>query len=477
MQPADPRDCRIEQLEAAVAQRDALIDKLVARIDALEVKVAALSRNSTNSSKPPSSDPPNVERGPHTPSGKKRGGQPGHQGHQRQLLPPEKVNHTVEVVPQTCDCCGERLHGCDAEPYRHQVVELPPISPDVTEYRLHALGCRHCGQMTRAKLPSDVPHGTFGPRLASLVAICTAKYHLSKRGVRELLADVLGIELSLGSVANVEQQVSTALAAPVAEAREHVRQSAAVNADETSWREDKRKAWLWVAATSMVTVFVVATSRGAVVAKDLLGEAFRGVLMTDRWAAYNWVDVARRQICWAHLKRDFQSWADGGGAGAKLGHAMLDEVQLMFRLWHRVRDGTLDRAVFVRKMRPVQLEVATLLSQASECPTRRVRGMAKEMLKLEWAFWTFVDTPGIEPTNNFGERQLRHAVLWRKGCFGTDSAAGSRFVERTLTVITTLRQQQRSALEFITAACRAELTGAAKPSLIVSQNHVMLAAA
>jgi transposase len=232
-----------------------------------------------------------------------------------------------------------------------------------------------------------------------------------------------------------------------------------------------------VAASSLVTVFVIATSRGAKVAKDLLGEAFDGVLTTDRWSGYNWVSVARRQICWAHLKRDFQSWVDGGGAGVRLGRLMLVEVRCMFRLWHRVRDGTLSREQFIKKMRPVQLNVATLLTEASTCKSKRVRGMAKEMMKLEWAFWTFVETPGIEPTNNFGERQIRHAVIWRKGCFGTDSAAGSRFAERMLTTIATLRQQRRNVLEFIATACTAELTGAAKPSLLPGQSHAMLAAA
>jgi transposase len=471
----DPRDVRIAELEAMVSTLTRKLEAALARVGELEAQVASLSRNSTNSSKPPSTDPPGVARDPHKGSAKKRGGQPGHQGHQRRLLPPEKISRTVDVLPDKCDGCDARLHGRDKDPLRHQVVEIPPISPDVTEYRLHALTCG-CGVTTRARLPGGVPRGAFGPRLSAMISICTAKYHLSKRAVRELLADFLGVELSLGSVANVEQQVSAALESCFNEARQHVQQSETVNADETSWREDKRKAWLWVAATKVVTVFVVATSRSARVAKDLLGEAFRGVLTTDRWSAYNWVNVALRQICWAHLKRDFQSWVDGGGAGTKAGLELLRRTRRMFRLWHRVRDGTLSREQFIKKMRPVQLDVATLLTQASTCSTPRVRGMAKEMMKLEWAFWTFVETPGVEPTNNFGERQIRHAVLWRKGSFGTDSAAGSRFVERLLTTIATLRQQQRNVLEFITEACSAHLTGAAKPSLIPGRAHVMLAA-
>ena len=470
MQPEDPRDRRIAELMA-------LVERLTARVVELEAQVARLSRNSTNSSKPPSSDPPGVDRASQKPSGRKRGGQPGHKPSSRKLLPPDKVDVVVPLIPKTCDQCGADLHGHDPEPHRHQVIEVPPITPLVTEYQKHALGCDECGAVTRAELPIGVPMGSFGPRLSAMLAILTAKYRLSKRSVRELLGDFLGVELSLGSVANVEQQVSAALEVPVVEAREYVRQADAVNADETSWRENKKKAWLWVAATSLVTVFVIARSRGAAVAKDLLGESFAGTLTTDRWSAYNWLTTAWRQICWSHLLRDFQSWVDGGGAGKRFGTALLVEARRMFRWWHKVRDGTMTRENFAKKMRRVQLNIVMLLMQASECRTRRVRGMANEMLKLEWAFWTFIAKPGVEPTNNFGERQIRHAVLWRKGCFGTDSAVGSRFVERMLTTITTLRQQERNVLEFVTAACTARVNGSAAPSLLPDQAHAMLVAA
>ncbi len=460
-----------------MAQRDALIAKLMARLDVLEAEVARLKRNSTNSSKPPSSDPPGVTRQAKTASGNKRGGQPGHKGHKRKLLPPSKVDVVVPLIPDACDHCGANLHGHDPDPKRHQVIDIPPITPTVTEYQLHALGCEECGKTTRAQIPVGVPISCFGPRLSAMLSICTAKYRLSKRAVRELLSDFLGVELSLGGVANVEQHVSGALEMPVDEACEHVRGAREANADETSWREGKKKAWLWVAATRMVTVFVIATQRSATVAKDLLGEAFGGVLTTDRWAAYNWVDVAQRQVCWSHLIRDFQGWVDAGGTGKRLGLGLLRETRRMFRWWHRVRDGTMSRVQFSRKMRSVQLNVATLLTQASACRTRRVRGMAKEMLKLEWALWTFVETEGVEPTNNFAERQIRHAVLWRKSSFGTDSAAGSRFVERMLTTIATLRQQERNVLEFVTEACTAALNGTAPPSLLPDQKRVIPVAA
>lgn len=476
MESVDPRDRRIAELEALVAKLTQQLTAALARIVELEAKVADLSRNSTNSSKPPSSDPPDAPRLTKKPSGKKRGGQPGHEGRQRKLLPTSKVNVVVPLVPNECMGCGAALHGRDAEPVRHQVVEIPAITPTVTEYQQHALWCTECGTTTRAELPVGVPAGSFGPRLSALLAVCTAKYRMSKRAVREFLCDVLGVDMALGSVANVEQRVSEALAAPVDEARAHVRQSDVVNADETSWTEDKRKAWLWVAATRLVTVFVIASSRGAKVAKEMLGETFCGVLSTDRWVAYNWF-VGARQICWSHLIRDFQSWVDQGGVGAALGTPILVETRRMFRWWHRVRDGTMSREQFAKKIRPVQTTITMLLMQAKHCRNRRVRGMADEMLGLEWAFWTFIETPGVDPTNNFGERQIRHAVLWRKGCFGTDSATGSRFVERMLTTIATLRQQERSVLEFIADAYNAVLHAVPAPSLIPEQAQVIRAAA
>jgi transposase len=356
-------------------------------------------------------------------------------------------------------------------------VEIPPIKPSVTEHQRFAVTCGDCGTTTVASLPPGVPRGAFGPRLMAMLAVLTAKYRLSKRSAREMLSDFLGIDLCLGSVAKVEKQVSAALAAPHEEAREHVKMAAVVHADETSWRENKKKAWLWVAATPLVSVFLVATSRGAKVAKELLGETFAGYLVTDRWSAYRWVETVLRQLCWSHLLRDFQSWVDAGGAAAHFGKDLLTHARRMFKWWHKVRDGTLTREGFEKKMMPLATKVSVLLTEAALCRKRPVAGMAKEMLKLEDAMWTFVHVEGVEPTNNFGERTIRHAVLWRKGSFGTDSADGSRFVERMLTAIATLRQQRRNVLEFITEACTAVLKNAPAPSLLPLVDHATRAAA
>jgi len=455
----DPRDARIADLEREVAALKAQVAELLAR----------LGQNSQNSSKPPSSDPPGTQRDSKAPTGRARGGQPGHKGHRRDRLPADRV---VPLVPSRCSRCQRPLRGRDPDPRIHQVVELPEIRPDVTDYELHELGCE-CGARTRGSLPVGVPQGAFGPRLTAAVALCTSRFHMPKRMAQEFLRDMLGIEVALGSISKMEQAVSEAIAAPVEEARAAVREQAVAHQDETGWHEGitngrKGRAWLWVAVTALVTVFRIARSRGAEVTKEMLGEDFRGFLVVDRWAAYRWVARGMRQLCWAHLIRDFCCFAERGGAGGKIGEQLLQRAAIMFRWWHRIRDGTLTHLTFQRRMKPVERSVARLLRKAAVCGDAKIEGMAKDILKHEPALFTFVYAEGVEPTNNKAERALRNAVIWRKISFGTDSERGSRFVERILTVTTTLRQQQRHALAFLTAACEAALHRRRPPSLLPS---------
>ncbi len=297
---------------------------------------------------------------------------------------------------------------------------------------------------------------------------------MPKRTVKEILADLFGIEVALGSVSKMEQFVSKAVAEPVEEARQALREQDVVHQDKTGWFEApaegrKARAWLWVAVSAAVTVFRIARSRGATVAKEMLGEDFGGFLIVDRWSAYLWKPRAMRQICWAHLVRDFRSFVERGGAGAKIGEKLLVQARLMFRCWHRIRDGTLTRATFQRQMKKVERSVARLLRKAAVCGDAKTEGMAKQILKHEPALFTFVLATGVEPTNNAAERALRGAVIWRKISFGTDSENGSRFVERILTVVATLRQQRRHVLACLTAACEATLHHQSAPSLLPSR--------
>lgn len=449
---------RIAQLEARLARVEATLAKLEARANA----------NSRNSHRPPSSDPPSAPPRPtKPPTGRSRGGQPGHPQATRPLVPPDQVTTRHVVKPEACGDCGRRLRGTDPAPERRQIVDLPVVEPVVTEYELHALRCR-CGAVTRAALPVGAPTSGFGPRLAAFVALATGAYHLSKRGLQALLADTFHLHLGLGTIPKLERTVSAALEAPVAEAHACVQQAPAVNADETSWREAGRKAWLWVAATALVVVFCIRRFRDRASAQALLGLEFAGLLGSDRWASYGWIPLARRQFCWAHLKRDFRAMVEAGGEAGRVGTALLGLRKRVFKWWHRVRDGDLTRATLRNYVDGLRPAFCRWLERGTRSGHTKSVGVCRELLTHELALWTFVRREGIEPTNNDAERALRPAVLWRKGSWGTQSEAGSRFVERMLTTVTTLKRQGRNVHDFVTAACEAAMASRPAPSLLTT---------
>lgn len=442
----------------------ATVDALCAQARRIAALDARLAQTSQTSSRPPSTDPPGMVRPRRRPAGRRPGGQPGHPGSHRALVPVERVQAVIPVRPGRCRRCGRRLGGTDPTPGRHQVTEVPPITPRVTEYQLHTLACR-CGATTRAALPPGVPAGAFGPRLQALAAVCTGVYHLSRRTTVELLRDLVGVDLALGSVSACEQAVSQALATPVAAAHAVVQQQPVAHVDETGWREARRRAWLWVAVTATVTVFLVHARRGAVAAHLLLG-AFAGTLTSDRWTAYTRWPVRSRQLCWAHLRRHFAAFAAVPGTAGRRGRALLAETDHLFAWWHRVRDGTLTRSTFRTYTRPLRQRVEALLWLGSQCRHAPTAATCREILALAPALWTFVRVSGVEPTNNAAERALRPAVLWRKGSFGSHSPAGSRFAERMLTAAATLKQQRRNVVDYVTCACAAALQGDPAPSLL-----------
>jgi transposase len=453
---------RVERLERENAELKSKNARLTTENEELR---ARLNESSRNSSSPPSSDGPEVTR-PGKPRGRvrrKRGGQPGHAGAKRERLPATRV---VDYRPERCRRCAHGLSGNDAQAKWTQVVECPKVEPEVTEHRAHALTCEGCGEVTEAVLPTSVLDHGFGPRLSALVAYLTGRCHLPKRQVVEFCADVLGTPLSLGAVCGIEQDVSAALAAPVEEAWQAVQEQPVANLDETGWREDKKKAWLWTAVTAVVIVFRIARSRGGEIAREILGEGFKGFLGSDRWSAYNWVDVLRRQLCWAHLLRDFQGMVDRGGVGGRMAAGILKKTDKMFEWWAEVRDGTLSRRRFRKRMKAIRRSVEQALWRATTHAEKKTAGMCTEILKLAPALWTFVDHTGIEPTNNSGERAIRNPVTWRKVCFGTDSPAGSRFVERILTVTATVRLRGGNVLEYLAEACASHRLSHASPSLL-----------
>jgi transposase len=447
-----------------------VIARLLQRIADLEAKVAALEerlrQSSQNSSRPPSTDPPTIGRPPaRPPSGRRPGAQPGHDAQARALMPVDQVDHVIPLRATHCRGCGAIVRGSDPAPRRQQVVELPIVRPTITEYQWHTLTCARCGVATLAPRPPRVPTGAFGPRLTATVAVCTGVYHLSKRTTAGLLADLFGVDLAVGSVTACEQAASAAVATSVVQAVRHVRQQPVIHVDETGWRQRRQRAWLWVAATTWVTVFLVHARRGTGAARALL-RGTQAILVTDRWSAYQAWPLAQRQLCWAHLRREWVAFTERGGTAWRAGQALLAETRAIFALWQRVRDGTLSRARFQAAMRPHRRRVEAWLRRGTACRHAKTAATCREVLALAPALWTFVDVPGVEPTNNAAERPLRPAVLWRRKSFGTHSAAGSRFAERMLTVAATLKQQRRNVVDFVTDACLAALHGHPAPSLL-----------
>ena len=448
-----------------------------ALVDSYERRIAELERrpgsNSTNSSRPPSSDPPSLKRRrpPAPPSGRKRGGQPGHRRHARPLVPPEQLRQVVECRPPSCRWCGDALAGDDPAPLRHQVAEVPPVRPEVDEYRLHRLTCPRCRTTTCAKLPPGVPTGAFGPRLRAILGVLAGAYRLGKRPIRRLASDLLGLSISAGMICRLERQGAAELQAPVEGLREHVRTASSAHIDETSWRQGRDKMWLWAAVTKSATVFTIAKSRGAEVARGLLGTDRRKVVISDRFQSYAW--VKRRQFCRAHLRRDFQAMIDRGGEPGEVGRRLLEHSDSLFRWWHRVRDGTLARSSFRVYVSWLRDCLRDDLRRGLACGRARTAATCRELLAGETHLWTFVRVEGVEPTNNPAERALRHGVIYRKLSGGTASESGSRFVERMLSVVATCRQQGVNVLDYLTRCYRGHLDGGPVPSIIPTASTIL----
>jgi transposase len=298
----------------------------------------------------------------------------------RALLPVEEVDVVIPVKPERCPRCQHPLQGPDPQPQRHQVTEIPPVKPVVTEYQLHRLVCPACGEATRAEVPAGVPAGGFGPRVQAITALCTGAYHLSKRATQNVMEDLFGVAIGLGSIANLEQATAQAVAEPVAEARAYVQAQPGAYLDETGWRAGGQRAWLWAAVTAWVSVFVSRLSRSSKVVQELLGERFWGYLVTDRWSAYTWYPTWRRQLCWAHLLRDIAAMIERGGRSREIGEALRAQARQMFHWWHRVRDGTLSHASFASSMRPIRREVERLLDAGQTCGVPKTEGTCREIL-------------------------------------------------------------------------------------------------
>jgi transposase len=358
------------------------------------------------------------------------------------------------------------LWGGDPHPLIHQVAELPRIEPIVDQYRLHRLTCPDCGATTCAPWPEGVPTVHFGPYLQATLATLAGAYRLSKRQIQQLAGDLFGLSISTGMISKLERQSAEALEAPYQELATAVHTAPVIHVDETGWREDRHKAWLWTTVTALFTVFTIARHRSSQVARAVLGTRDGPIAVSDRWSAYDWIAATSRQVCWSHLCRDFQAMIDRGGAAAPLGKRLLRLSDRLFRWWHRLEAERVDWGEFHTAMVRLRREVKTALKDGVRNPCAQTRGTCAEILRVEESLWTFARISRVPPTNNAAERAERHAVIWRRISGGTDSAAGSQFVERVLTAVATCRQQGRNVLGYLTSCFEAARSSQAIPSLL-----------
>lgn len=457
---------------------DELVDanqRLVEANERLEARVAELerrlNRSSRNSSLPPSQDPPSAPKRPDWKgSGRTRGGQPGHEGRYRRLLPLEQVDEVIDHWPERCRSCAhvftepELVDG--VEQWRHQVAELPPIAVRVTEHRLHGVFCPQCAGATRAEPPRELPRSAFGPRLQAAVVALAVRNRVSRRDTTELARELFGVELSTGSVDTIIQRAGDALAGPYTELEQRIKTAAAVNIDETGWKTRGGNRTLWGALTSRTAVFRIAAGRHAFEARTLLGERFAGIVCSDRWRGYDYLDPSQRQLCWSHLLRDFTAHSEGMAEQKAFGEDGLQITYDLFTAWQDYQTDR-DRARLQAQIAPLQDKLRALLERAARKSTRTKyhRDFARNLLKRWPALWTFSHTDEVEPTNNHAERGLRGAVIYRKLSLGSQSDQGERTIERLLSASITCRLRKQSLFAYLTNALTAHARGDPVPAL------------
>lgn len=458
---------RLDELAEANQRLVEANERLEARVAELERR---LGRSSRNSSLPPSQDPPSAPPRPRRPSsGRKRGGQAGHEGRYRRLLPPDRVDEFVEHWPERCRSCAHEFAETErveaVEPCRRQVAELPPIAVKVTEHRLHRVCCPECAAVTTAAPPA-ASRWAFGPRLQAAVVTLAVRNRVSRRDATELARELFGVELSTGTVDATVQRAGEALAAPHTRLEQEIKGSPVVNIDETGWKTGGDRRMLWGALTRRTAVFRIAAGRHAAEAQTMLGERYDGIVCSDRWAAYDYLDPTRRQICWAHLLRDFTAHSEGMGEQEDFGSAGLAVAHDLFEAWQQFQqDG--DRAALQTRIALLQAKLRAELERASRKSTKTKyhRQFARNLLKRWPALWTFSHTDGVEPTNNHAERGLRGAVIYRKLSLGTQSERGERSLERLLSASITCRLRKQSLFAYLTQVITAHARGDPIPAL------------
>lgn len=443
----------IEECHQVIRLLLSTLHDLSKRVEMLEIEnrdlKERLNNNSSNSSLPPSKSF-KKNKNNREPSGKKSGGQPGHKGHHRALLSPDQIDFFQHCPLQNnCLCGGEIKPSGDYIP--HQVYELPTLKLHVTEYQLQKGACQSCNRRHVASLPAGITWGITGSRLTAFMSDLTAEYGLSRSEQKAFLKNHFNFSISIGTVFNKQKIMNDAMASPVNALLPIVKEAICVNADETGHNRDGKNAWMWGFISNTAAHFSIHASRGKKVLRSMMGN-FKNVLTSDRYAAYNIFDSDRRQICWAHLKRDFTKLSEKDDKIiSRIGKNLLECVSNIFALWHDFKSEKITRYELQRLTKPIRSRTGELLEQATYTdPILKVSRSCKSILDKFDALWTFLEIHGVEPTNNHAERSLRPLVIWRKKYFCTRSDYGSEFVARSASIIATCKLNGKSPFEFLT---------------------------
>jgi len=462
--------------------KEATIEKLL-ELDAdnkkLREKIAQLEQTSQESSKPPSSDG-FKHRGvkgkqstskTRNPAGRTAGGQKGHPGKNKPLVPKDEVDEFKHYYASHCKTCNQELPqdetaNTTADIFRWQVFDIEPIKPNVTEYQAHTTVCE-CGGKTKAQIPAAVLASNFGEHVIALIAYLTAVLKVPRRGVQEFCVSFLNLPICVGSIQQLLEYTSLALEQPVTELAAQLPQEQVINADETGWRDR----WLWIFVNSVFIYFHVASSRGSQVLKKVLGESYQGILCVDRWGAYTKYHKGIIQFCWAHLKRDFLGTLKIGrklkAIDAILFAKTIERLrERMMALWYDFKTGELSRSKLIEKSEPIIGVLKKCFSKYENSPQRCVRKLARKLLNHFDKLFVFIYYEGVEPTNNISERGIRPAVQWRKLCFGNRSDAGAVLTSRLLTATRTCWLQKRNSLEYLGKVINAYRYNGKIPSLL-----------
>ena len=464
-EPSPPPEQVSPAKPTTIQQCHELIDAMALQIGQLREQMALMQErlklDSRNSSKPPSSDGPGTgNRAQRRASPRKRGAQKGHPGAFRALLPEAQLDAVHDCAPAPmCDCGG--TVAVKGKPVRHQVFDVPPmVVPEVQEYRLYSGVCASCGREHRAALPAGVPSGQIGPRALALVGVLGTRYHLTQFKIRDLLAQLMGVDFSVGAISQAHGKVAAALKAPVAEAAATLARAPVLHVDETRYPREGSANWVWGVIQPTLAVFSVLPSRARYVIQDLIGQAPQGVVVSDRYAAYDYIDAARRQVCWAHLLRDFNRIGQRAGLPGRVGRRLLGLGYVMFRWRERGKTTAEQFEPLQRRLRKA-LEAGARQTQCG-----RTANTCANVLKLWPALWGFITNPGVQPTNNAAEQALRGIVLKRKISGPTRSRRGDQFIAHGFTAYESCRRQGRDFIDYMRGAVIAWIDKTAHPSLV-----------